>query len=275
MATSIFIMHHCPEMTVFRFHSPSLWGHLKQSPLPGSPRDAHGHGSALPLHKDSGHPPVLGGGRPASRFFLRKRRYSLLPNVHNPTLLKALTVYGWYLNIQSQFPFPTLREWQTWAWFFQTSVKVWNTFTWTMPAGVTSYWQWTPEPNCLCKTLYRHDLQSSKHCKVGTFLSPFDDGGNWVSGYLGLLVRSVGLPDPKIKCPEIHGGKSEEKSDLYCGHLVRTDKWFWVSLHQVDRNSPDILRTLRMLLPKGSRKVEICRSMHLQTSDFEGQCRIS
>lgn len=70
--------------------------------------------------------------------------------------------------------------------------KVETNITWTMPAGVTSSWQQAPVPTCLWKALYARDIQSWQPHKAGTLFSPFDDGGNWVSGLLSFLAKVSG-----------------------------------------------------------------------------------
>lgn len=92
MAKCTLLMQHYPQMTVSRFHSLLFRG---------PHRDAHDHGSLSPLHQDSVHPPVLGGGRPAP---------SLSPAVEGPSGHTALptseapATRGSCLTVPSRLP---------------------------------------------------------------------------------------------------------------------------------------------------------------------------
>lgn len=130
--------------------------------------------------------------------------------------------------------------------------------TQTMPTGVTSSWQWHQCPPACARPFIHipHSLTRSRHS-----CPPLDHVGNSVLGHLSLLAKGQQgclMSKPELcACPEIYGEKPKENSDVHCGHWVRTDKWLWVNLQQVDSSSLDITRTLRLQLSKGNRKVDV------------------
>ena len=124
-----------------------------------------------------------------------------------------------------------------------------------------------PVPICLCKA-FTHVRQSSQPHEVGTFLSPFDES-------LGQSQQGSLTPNPELStCPEIPGGKPEKNSDLYYGLWVRTDKWLWVNLYQVDSSFQTFSRLLGCYFPSGTgRWMSKSQSKDLQTNDFDWPCR--
>lgn len=107
----------------------------------------------------------------------------------------------------------------------------------------------------LVQGLYTHDLQSSQPRKLEHCCSP-------LMSLLAKLSRAA--------CPEIPGGKPEKNSVQHSGHWVRTDKWLWVNLQQVDSSSPGIPKNLGLPLAEGMSEG---RSKDLQTNDFDGQAQ--
>lgn len=141
------------------------------------------------------------------------------------TLFEALTVHGWYLNIESLFSPYTARKADVSLILLSQCKKFEIKIIQTMPTGITSSWQCAPVPTCLCKAFYTF-LTALQDWDI---LVPhlLDHVGNSVSGHLSLLAKGQqGCLMPKLElctCPEIYGEKPEENSDVHCVHWVRTD----------------------------------------------------